>query len=321
MSQHEASGCHTLNNILSGGIFTSAKNTVLKKMYGGREHINFSPNNATLQTSYGSFILAEPLDFTDKQYVPCALNVPLTGTRSKTSRSRVLGLGEGYVDFGELKEEYSTTSLIPGKRGKEVGRGATAVVKIMCRKGSPRQSRENPYVAVKEFRRREKCETKSEYERKVKSEFTIAVKLTHPNVVKTLRLCHDTGRWSYVMEYCPFGDLYSLIDKNYLKEQDKLCFAKQLLQGVAYLHESGVAHCDIKLENILLSEKGHIKIADFGLCQIFDITHPILPSQHSDKFGNTEEVQKGSYGVYGSLPYMAPEILAENGKPSPQILS
>ena len=37
------------------------------------------------------------------------------------------------------------------------------------------------------------------------------------------------------------------------------------MEGIAYIHESGIVHRDIKLDNILLDNKGHIKIADFGV--------------------------------------------------------
>jgi protein-serine/threonine kinase len=250
-------------------------------------------------------------DVIDNHNILSVSHTAQSRVRSMPCRMTVQLHSELYVDFCKLTDEYSSTSRMPGKRGREIGRGATAIVTIMSRKGLPKES---GYFAVKEFRGRGKHETKFDHERKVKYEFSIAVNLNHPNIVKTLRLCHDNGRWSYVMEYCPFGDLYSLIRKNYLKEHDKLCISKQLLQGVAYLHENGIAHCDIKLENILLSRKGHIKIADFGLCEIFSRVRPLLQFHNDDKLEVVEQIRKCSPPVYGSLPYIAPEVLAQKGK-------
>ena len=79
----------------------------------------------------------------------------------------------------------------------------------MERKGSPGE-----LYAVKEFRGKSSSETKSEYEKKIKSEFTVAKSLHHPNIVETIRLCSDHGRWNHVMEYCSEGDLFSLVTRN-----------------------------------------------------------------------------------------------------------
>lgn len=214
-----------------------------------------------------------------------------------------------HVDSCELSEEFVSASKIPGRRGKEIGKGATATVKIMYRKGC---SKDIAY-AVKEFRKRGRNEMEREYEQKVKSEFSIASSLHHPNIVKTVRLCSHAGRWNHVMEYCSYGDLYSLIQRGYLQKEDNLCLFRQLLQGVAYLHENGIAHRDIKLENLLLSSEGHLKITDFGVSEVFSGIHPGLRSAGGECGKAMGEVRKCSPGICGSLPYIAPEVLAKTG--------
>ncbi|KAL1980234.1 hypothetical protein VTN96DRAFT_4439 [Rasamsonia emersonii] len=221
-----------------------------------------------------------------------------------------------HVDLCELSEEFVSASRIPGRRGKEIGKGATATVKIMYRKGC---SKNVPY-AVKEFRKRGRNETEREYEQKVKSEFSIANSLHHPNIVKTVRLCSHAGRWNHVMEYCSYGDLYSLVQRGYLQKEDNLCLFKQLLQGVAYLHENGIAHRDIKLENLLLSSEGHLKITDFGVSEVFSGIHPGLRSAGGECGKAMGEVRKCSPGICGSLPYIAPEVLAKTGDYDPRPL-
>ncbi|KAK2750423.1 hypothetical protein FQN57_003903 [Myotisia sp. PD_48] len=214
-----------------------------------------------------------------------------------------------YVDTCALSEEYVSASKVPGKRGKEIGKGATATVKIMYRKGLEKST----HFAVKEFRKRGQKETENEYEQKVKSEFSIANSLHHPNIVETFRLCTHSGRWNHVMEYCSYGELFTLVQKNYLQPRDNLCFFKQVLRGVAHLHDNGIAHRDIKLENLLLSDEGFVKITDFGVSEVFSGIHPGLRSAGGECGKEMGELRLSSPGICGSLPYIAPEVLAKKG--------
>lgn len=213
------------------------------------------------------------------------------------------------VDTGELDDEFTAASRVLRRRGKEIGRGTTATVKIMYRKGF---SKDIQY-AVKEFRQRGLQEDQAEYEKKVKSEFSIANSLHHPNIVETVRLCTRGGRWNHVMEYCSHGELFALVQRNYLQREDNMCLFKQLLQGVCYLHDNGIAHRDIKLENLLLSDEGHLKITDFGVSEVFSGIHPGLCAAGGQCGKEMGEVRKCPPGICGSLPYIAPEVLAKKG--------
>ena len=214
------------------------------------------------------------------------------------------------VDVVELSKEFTSGSLLPGKRGKMVGKGATATVKLMTRKGG---SADEVY-AVKEFRRKGQKEDEEEYIKKVKSEYSIAKSLNHPNVVRTVRLCTHSGRWNHVMEFCPQGELFSLVQKRYLTLDDNLCLFKQLLRGVAYLHSHGIAHRDIKLENLLMTDDGHLKITDFGVSDVFCGEHPGLRAAGGACGKNMGEIRRCTPGICGSLPYIAPEVLEKKGK-------
>ena len=220
-----------------------------------------------------------------------------------------------YVDTCELDDEFVSASKIPGRR-KEIGKGATATVKVMVRKGQTKGDQ----FAVKEFRKRSAKESEAEYVRKVKSEYGIAKSLNHPNIVKTVRLCTHAGRWNHVMEYCQYGELYSLVGRRYLQQEDKLCFFKQVLRGVAYLHDNGIAHRDIKLENLLLTDQGHVKITDFGVSEVFCGVHPGFRWADGQCGRNMEECRRSAPGICGSLPYIAPEVLTKAGDYDPRCL-
>ncbi|OCK82487.1 Pkinase-domain-containing protein [Lepidopterella palustris CBS 459.81] len=224
------------------------------------------------------------------------------------------------VDFCELDKEYKSSSLMPGKRGRRLGKGATAEVRIMARKGVSGED----LVAVKEFRDRERTEDEDEYIKKIKSEYSIAKSLHHPNIVETVRLCTHNGKWNHVMQYCNYGEIYSLVDRKlfstYYTRDDRLCFFKQLLRGVGYLHSHGIAHRDIKLENLLLSKEGHLKLSDFGVAEVFSGAHPGLREAGGQCGKNMGEVRLSKPGICGSLPYIAPEVLEKNGEYDPRPL-
>lgn len=231
-----------------------------------------------------------------------------TGAGAKSRRLSSSLPDDFFVSTCELSEEYTSTRSFPGRRGKTVGEGATATVSVMFQKGS-----KSVLYAVKEFRKMGQHEDAAEYDMKVKSEFSIANSLDHPNIVKTFRLCTRDGRWNHVMEYCAHGELFSLAERRYFEEQDKQCIFKQVVHGVAYLHENGIAHRDIKLENLLLTDQGHVKITDFGVSEVFSGTHPGLRSSGGRCGQDMNEVHLSSPGICGSMPYIAPEVLAKKG--------
>ncbi len=215
------------------------------------------------------------------------------------------------MDTCELDDEFVSASKI--RRRKEIGKGASSTVRIMVR----RKEKNSCQYAVKEFRKRSLKESQEEYVRKVKSEYTIAKSLTHPNVVQTVRLCTHHGKWNHVMEYCQQGELFSLVDRRYFKLEDKYCIFKQLLRGVGYLHDHGIAHRDIKLENLLMTDDGHIKITDFGVSEVFSGDHPGLAASRGLCGQRMRECRKSSPGICGSLPYIAPEVSAKETEYDP----
>ncbi|PYI15271.1 kinase-like protein [Aspergillus violaceofuscus CBS 115571] len=104
--------------------------------------------------------------------------------------------------------------------------------------------------------------TKSE-----KRVFLIANKERHPFLLN-LHACFQTEtRVYFVMEYISGGDLMLHIQRGQFGLKRAQFYASEVLLALKYFHENGVIYRDLKLDNILLTLDGHIKIADYGLCK------------------------------------------------------
>ncbi|KAK0655225.1 kinase-like domain-containing protein [Cercophora newfieldiana] len=245
-----------------------------------------------------------------------------SGTGVKARRMSLSLPDDFTVDVAELMNEYDYHHKFLGRHGKHLGKGATSKVTLMVRKGYPGE-----LYAVKEFRGKSSSETREEYEKKIKSEYTLAKSLHHPSIVETVRLCTSHGRWNHVMEYCQEGDLFSLVSKGYLKqcppndrEKDRQCLFKQLVQGINYLHTNGIAHRDIKLENLLMTSDSKLKITDFGVSEVFCGIHPGLREAGGQCGMSMGALRRCAPGICGSEPYIAPEVLRKAGEYDPRAL-
>jgi serine/threonine-protein kinase CHEK1 len=78
----------------------------------------------------------------------------------------------------------------------------------------------------------------------------------------------DGCHWA-VLEFASFGDVFTSVVNKGSALSDETCkpLFRQLLQGIAFMHSCGVAHLDIKPENLLMTNSTQVKIADFGMAQ------------------------------------------------------
>lgn len=92
--------------------------------------------------------------------------------------------------------------------------------------------------------------------------------LDHDNLCRLIDvfLCEKEKKVYFVMEYADEGDLLTYIEGKGLSCTKVKEFFKQLCEAVFYLHEQGIVHGDVKLENILIKED-RVKLSDFGLAR------------------------------------------------------
>ncbi|PVZ98706.1 hypothetical protein BB558_005287 [Smittium angustum] len=118
------------------------------------------------------------------------------------------------------------------------------------------------------------------------AELAISVNVSHPNIIKTFDVIMEYDQSYYaVLEHCP-TDLFSLLQSRKMSKSEINCYFGQLVCGIHYLHKRGIAHRDLKLDNLCVSLDGTLKIIDFGCATIFrrKVAKPVLPE---NTFANT----------------------------------
>lgn len=212
-----------------------------------------------------------------------------------------------------------------GNVARVIGRGAYGLIKIIQPISESNQYKNVPNTtlyAVKEILKR-KDEPRNTFIDRVISEFIISSTLNNKHITKTVDLMITLSevlndcKLCQVMECTPGGDLHSYLTTNidnndkrisFMSMEEMDCFLKQISKGLYYMHQHGIAHCDLKLENILISYKNDklstdnntskiiLKIADFGKATV-------LRTQWEESC----QLTCSTNGPIGSEPYMAPE--------------
>ncbi|KAK9823005.1 hypothetical protein WJX81_005420 [Elliptochloris bilobata] len=132
----------------------------------------------------------------------------------------------------------------------------------------------------------------------IMGEIDLLKNLNHPNIVKYVGSFKTRTHLYIILEFMENGALSSVIKPSKFgafPESLAAVYIAQVLQGLAYLHEQGVVHRDIKGANILTTKDGVVKLADFGVA-----------AQLSEEAGGDEELR---LRVAGTPYWMAPEVI------------
>ncbi|MCS7471199.1 serine/threonine protein kinase [Stieleria sp. ICT_E10.1] len=138
-------------------------------------------------------------------------------------------------------------------------------------------------------------------------EMTTIASLEHPHIVCATDAGHEAG-WHYlVMEYLDGMDIGRVAGRiGQLNVADACEIVRQAALGLAHIHDSGLVHRDIKPSNLMLTQSGTIKLLDLGL--VLDGDDPLSKDDRLTTVGH----------VMGTMPYMAPEQLADSRDVRPQ---
>eukprot|EP00416_Gambierdiscus_australes_P017944 CAMPEP_0171066774 /NCGR_PEP_ID=MMETSP0766_2-20121228/7612_1 /TAXON_ID=439317 /ORGANISM="Gambierdiscus australes, Strain CAWD 149" /LENGTH=457 /DNA_ID=CAMNT_0011522963 /DNA_START=65 /DNA_END=1438 /DNA_ORIENTATION=- len=178
-----------------------------------------------------------------------------------------------------LEDDYKVQSAV-------LGTGVNGQVRAAVCKHSGRR------FAVKSFRRGATTRAWDD----ALNEADVYSSLEHPGVARLERVYRHSDDLHLVMECLEGGELFDKVSKSgACSEGEAADIIRQVLTVVAYLHSRHVAHCDLKLENVLFERKGskRVKVIDFG---------------HAQRFEKGAKMSRNC----GTLIYSAPEVLAQS---------
>ena len=108
--------------------------------------------------------------------------------------------------------------------------------------------------------------TEKDVERLQREIDTMAL-LNHDSIIKLHDFFTDSYRFFLILDYCQGGDLFTLMtNSRKLRDSQIAQIFQQIVSAVNYCHSRGVAHRDLKPQNILITHFPFIKVSDFGLC-------------------------------------------------------
>ncbi|XP_076857213.1 NUAK family SNF1-like kinase 2 [Brachyhypopomus gauderio] len=220
----------------------------------------------------------ESVDFESEVQLPPVTDIPCTGRPSQAcpppGRRQAV---KRHHHKHNIKHRYEFKETL--------GKGTYGKVK----KAVDRSGR---LVAIKSIRKENIREERDLLH--IRREIEVMTSLNHPYIITIYEVFENKDKIVIVMEYASRGDLFDYISERHVSEKEARHFFRQIVSAVHYCHRNGIVHRDLKLENILLDSNMDVKIADFGLSNLF---------------------RRGEYlqTYCGSPLYASPEIV--NGRP------
>ena len=174
-------------------------------------------------------------------------------------------------------------------RNEEIGHGSFSNVYRVIHQNT------NKIYAMKVISKKRYSKSKTALEA-LRNEIEIQKLVKHPNIISLDYSFSDELYQYFILEYCPGPNIREYLYKceNYrIKESEIRKILKDAIQGLVYLHDQGITHYDIKLENFVIGMDGNVKIGDFTLSTF-------------------QEGEKGKkFSIFGTFNYLSPEMIAK----------
>ena len=197
------------------------------------------------------------------------------------------------------------------KKVRFLGGGATGQVYLVRHRSEP-----DKLYAMKVISKADMIQ--SNRLRRVLTEREILTIPQHPFLV-TMHWCwHAKDKVYFVMDYCSGGDFYQMLQRlpnKVIPEAAVKFYSAEIVLALEYLHLKGYIYRDLKPENLLLCDSGHIKLSDFDLSKCAG--KPTSPCVIREFLGNIIKVSVKpeciSNSFVGTPSYLAPEIITGPG--------
>jgi serine/threonine protein kinase len=118
----------------------------------------------------------------------------------------------------------------------------------------------------------EQYNSDDDFVERFKREARSVAQLQHPNIVTVIDRGEEEGRQFIVFEYIDGENLKErVVRKGRLEVREALEVALEVARGLAFAHQSGIVHRDVKPQNVLLNGDGHAKVTDFGIARTVEV--------------------------------------------------
>ncbi len=141
---------------------------------------------------------------------------------------------------------------------RPLGRGGMGTVSLA------KDTRLDRLVAIKTLR---EDLQHPEFTNRLKDEARLLAQLNHPNVVQLFDLIEDGDQLALVMEYVDGRNLHILLREGSGDQSERLRWLSEIAAALDCAHQAGIAHRDLKAENVLVNKDGTAKVTDFGIAE------------------------------------------------------
>lgn len=216
-----------------------------------------------------------------------------TSTRTSSNQTTLSGLGFSFT------EKY-------GRCKRILHYGINSTIRLYETQASTPSSKTKQLLAVKVYRYAISDMTPVSPSQTVSSFSPTSVYSRHPNIVPILDLLfNERCELCVVMPYCAGGNLRKLVlRKGPLPPIEADCLFAQTIRAIAFLHSHAIAHLDVRLETIMLTAHGAIKLAGFGDKHIRRLWRKCAITRESEEYNLSPQRPHHRHWAMGfSLPW------------------
>merc|ERR1711920_797148 len=217
-----------------------------------------------------------------------------------------------------MKNKNKKVTVEHFKTVKIIGRGAFGEVRVV------RKRDDSEVYAMKTMLKKEMID-KNQVEH-IKAERDLLSRADNPWLVRLVYSFQDNKYLYLVMEYCGGGDLMTiLMREDILTESQTRFYIAELACAINSVHELKFVHRDLKPDNVLIANTGHIKLSDFGLAKKFDSSNEDLVNEWQEETSKESNIDNSArskgykrsrklmYSTVGTPDYIAPEVFLRKG--------